>query len=158
MMMMMLARWRCSGRVLLRRLLPVYLALACCYLRSAAEDSAATCKADGTCAPGGAEPRAKEFWASMKKRGLNLKVKKKTVTEKARAGLPERNVTAMVLSDDVFYGRAIMKIPRDALLSIESPVIDRELRREVTRFLFEDQVLAKRFNISSEDTTHLLSL
>mmetsp|Transcript_57088 Transcript_57088/g.158058 ORF Transcript_57088/g.158058 Transcript_57088/m.158058 type:complete len:434 (-) Transcript_57088:66-1367(-) len=88
---------------------------------------------------------------------MQVRLKRRTVEEKAQAGRPARKRAAMVLSDDVFYGRAIMKIPRHALLSIETAP-DLELRRELSRFLFEERVLEKIHNITSEDTTHLLSL
>jgi hypothetical protein len=102
--------------------------------------------ADGSCAVGTpASNQREEFWAEIKRRGLHLKMKK------------HPNRTAMILSDDVYYGRAIMKIPRAALLSLESAP-NMELRRECTRFLFEDTILAKKYNITGEDSIHLLSL
>jgi hypothetical protein len=64
----------------------------------------------------------------------------------------------MVLKDDVFYGRAIMKIPRPVLLSAETAALPADMRRELARVLFEDKILAKKFNITSEDAIHLLSL
>mmetsp|Transcript_96793 Transcript_96793/g.166898 ORF Transcript_96793/g.166898 Transcript_96793/m.166898 type:complete len:440 (-) Transcript_96793:73-1392(-) len=94
----------------------------------------------------------------MRKRGLQLKLRQRTVAEKAQAGRAARNRTAMVLSDDVFYGRAIVKIPRDALLSVESPIVDVELRKELTKLLFEERTLARDYNVSGEEATHLLSL
>mmetsp|Transcript_32088 Transcript_32088/g.99994 ORF Transcript_32088/g.99994 Transcript_32088/m.99994 type:complete len:510 (-) Transcript_32088:103-1632(-) len=100
---------------------------------------------------------AEEFWSEIRQRGLQLKLKKRTVEEKAQAGKPAHQRIAMVLSDDVFYGRAIMKIPRHALLSIETAP-DLELRRELNRFLFEDRTLARAYNVTGEDATHLLSL
>jgi hypothetical protein len=101
--------------------------------------------ADGSCAAAVSSSKRAEFWAEIKRRGLYLKIKK------------HPNRTAMILSDDVYYGRAIMKIPRAALISLESaPNV--ELRRECTRFLFDDEVLAKKFNITAEDSIHLLSL
>jgi hypothetical protein len=94
----------------------------------------------------------------MKKRGLKLNVRRKTVEEKAQAGRAARNRTAMVLSDDVFYGRAIMKIPRPVLLSHDSAVVNADLRRELERLLYEDRLFEKKYNISGEDSTHMLSL
>lgn len=91
----------------------------------------------------------------MKKRGLKLKIRPKPVEGGPVVGRGNR--TAMVLADDVFYGRPILKIPRPALLSIETAG-GIELRRELTRFLFEDMVPQKTFNITSEDTIHLFSL
>ncbi|CAJ1375602.1 unnamed protein product [Effrenium voratum] len=92
--------------------------------------------------------KAQEFWAEMRRQGLQLNIQRKMVGG---------NRTAMVLRDDVFYGRAIMKIPRQALLTLEtgrSP----KLKEELTRLLFEDKKLQKEFNITSEDHIHLLSL
>jgi len=99
----------------------------------------------------------REFWKEMRRQGLQLKLKRRTVKEKAGSGLLARNRTAMVLSDDVFYGRAIMKIPRPALLSIETaPNV--QLRRELTSFLFDDRTLERIHNITSEESSHLFSL
>lgn len=93
----------------------------------------------------------------MRKQGLQLNLRPKLVAEKAFGGLPARNRTAMVLSDDVFYGRAIMKIPRQALLTYETGRHGK-LKDQLTRFLFEEKKLQKNFNITSEDYIHLLSL
>ncbi|CAK9025898.1 unnamed protein product [Durusdinium trenchii] len=103
------------------------------------------------------EARAKEFWAEIQRQGLQLHIRRKIMAEKAFGGLPARNRTAMVLSDDVFYGRAIMKIPRQALITVETGRNDK-LKSEMTRFLFEEMTLQKVFNITSEDYIHLLSL
>lgn len=102
---------------------------------------------------------ADEFWAEMKREGLKLHIKKKMVQEKAFGGRPARNRTAMVLSDDVFYGRAILKIPRRALLTLET-TRQEKLRDELGRFLYEEERVKKWFNVSNdqEDFTHLLSL
>eukprot|EP00913_Durusdinium_trenchii_P032091 g30051.t1 len=109
------------------------------------------------------EARAKEtgmreeFWAEIQRQGLQLHIRRKIMAEKAFGGLPARNRTAMVLSDDVFYGRAIMKIPRQALITVETGRNDK-LKSEMTRFLFEEMTLQKVFNITSPDYIHLLSL
>jgi len=124
---------------------------------SEAELSSDVCRTQNGCAE--SSPKAKEFWAEMRRQGLKLNIKRKTVQEKAYGGLPARNRTAMVLSDDVFYGRAIMKIPRQALLSLDT-VFDKKLRDEADRFLFQDRKLETKYNIteSVEDYTHLLSV
>jgi len=114
--------------------------------------------ASGSCVAAAVPSRAKAFWAEMRKQGLQLKLKRKTVHEKAQAGRAARNRTAMVLTDDVFYGRAIMKIPRPILLSHDTAALNATLRRELLRVLFEDKVLEKKYNITSADATHLLSL
>ncbi|CAE6944169.1 unnamed protein product [Symbiodinium sp. CCMP2592] len=101
--------------------------------------------------------KRKAFWKSMRQEGLELKLRRKTVEEKAYGGQPAHNRTAMVLSDDVFYGRAIMKIPRQAVLTLET-AREEKLRKELTGFLFEKRKLETVYNISSEDYTHLLSL
>jgi hypothetical protein len=128
----------------------------------------AAASATGSCAAGQdasegcsaiAEPsRAEAFWAEMRKRGLQLKIRRKTVEDKAQAGRPARNRTAMVLKDDVFYGRAIMKIPRPVLLSHDTAAISADLRRDLSRLLFEDKVMQKKYNVTGEDSIHLLSL
>eukprot|EP00931_Biecheleriopsis_adriatica_P050376 TRINITY_DN29160_c0_g1_i1.p1 TRINITY_DN29160_c0_g1~~TRINITY_DN29160_c0_g1_i1.p1 ORF type:complete len:510 (+),score=100.55 TRINITY_DN29160_c0_g1_i1:35-1531(+) len=117
---------------------------------------------EGTCAAAsGTVSKAKEFWKEMKKQGLEMKIKGKSVGQKAVGGVPAHNRTAMVLSDDVFYGRAIMKIPRRALLSLETTSFG-NLRDELNRFLFEEQKLKTAFNVTGEndfeDYTHLLSV
>lgn len=104
-----------------------------------------------------AASKAKDFWAKIKSEGLQLNIRPKVVEEKSFGGLPARNRTAMVLSDDVFYGRAIMKIPRQALLTYETGRKPK-LKDQLTRFLFEEKKLQKSFNITSEDYIHLLSL
>ena len=63
---------------------------------------------------------------------MQLKLRPKIVQESAFGGRPARNRKAMVLSDDVFYGRAIMKIPRQALLTLETGR-NPELKQELTR-------------------------
>jgi hypothetical protein len=113
----------------------------------------------------------------MRRRGLQLKLRRKLIEEtkpKPKPAKPAKSAkpssprtaeeapssssrVAMVLSDDVFYGRAIMKIPRAALLSIETAP-QAELRRELTDFLFERNELEKRYNVTGEDAAHLLSL
>jgi len=114
--------------------------------------------ASGSCAAAASPSRAEDFWAEMRKRGLQLKLKRKTVAEKAQAGRAARNRTAMVLSDDVFYGRAIMKIPRPVLLSHDTAALNADLRRELSLLLFEDKTLERKYNVTGEDATHLLSL
>lgn len=94
----------------------------------------------------------------MKKKGLQLNIKAKTVEEKAQAGRAARNRTAMVLKDDVFYGRTIMKIPRPVLLAHDCAALNADLRRELERLLFEEKVFEKKYNITGQDSTHLLSL
>lgn len=133
-----------------------------CAIGVSAADVEPSCPADGSrdvasCKQGSSQLTANEFWAGMRRHGLKLNIKRTTVEEPAFAGQPARNRTAMVLSDDVFYGRAILKIPRHALLSIETAP-KMELRRELNKFLFEDAMLEKAFNITGEDRTHLLSL
>lgn len=102
--------------------------------------------------------QATMFWAEMKKRGLKVNVKQRMVHEKAQAGRSARNRTAMVLTDDVFYGRAIMKIPRPVLLSADTAALNSEFRRELSTLFLEEKTLQTHFNISSEDSMHLLSL
>ncbi|CAK0828576.1 unnamed protein product [Prorocentrum cordatum] len=94
----------------------------------------------------------------MRWRGLQLNMRRKQVPEPAQGGMAARNRTAMVVSKDVFYGRAIAKIPRPVLLSHDSPVVDVGLRRELARLLFEERTLARDYNVTSEEATHLLSL
>eukprot|EP00933_Yihiella_yeosuensis_P032568 TRINITY_DN2618_c6_g1_i1.p1 TRINITY_DN2618_c6_g1~~TRINITY_DN2618_c6_g1_i1.p1 ORF type:complete len:520 (+),score=90.68 TRINITY_DN2618_c6_g1_i1:68-1561(+) len=116
---------------------------------------------DEACAAVQVGSKAKSFWDEVKKRGLKLKIRKKIVEEKAQRGRPARNRTAMVLSDDVFYGRPIMKIPRAALLSIETATHEKKLREQLEKFLFEDRSkksISKKFNITHEEPKHLLSL
>eukprot|EP00928_Gymnodinium_smaydae_P011504 TRINITY_DN14236_c0_g2_i1.p1 TRINITY_DN14236_c0_g2~~TRINITY_DN14236_c0_g2_i1.p1 ORF type:complete len:508 (-),score=86.75 TRINITY_DN14236_c0_g2_i1:90-1613(-) len=125
-----------------------------------ASGDASTCKAgdfaEGCFASGDAKRKA--FWKEMRSRGLQLnKLKRKTVEEKAQAGRPARTRPAMVLADDVFYGRPTMKVPRYALLSLETS-LKKDLRTQCTRFLFEKKIPQKKFNISSEDSIHMLSL
>jgi hypothetical protein len=64
----------------------------------------------------------------------------------------------MVLADDVFYGRAIMKIPRAVLLSADTAALNADFRRELSKLLLEEKTLQKQFNITSEDSMHLMSL
>merc|ERR1719181_2042523 len=129
---------------------------------AAAPAAAGSCPAgkdaSGSCLAVVTPSRAEAFWSEMKKRGLKLNIKRKTVEEKAQAGRAARNRTAMVLKDDVFYGRAIMTIPRPILLSHDTAALNADLRRELSRLLFEDKVFARKYNITSEDSTHLLSL
>mmetsp|Transcript_34704 Transcript_34704/g.77895 ORF Transcript_34704/g.77895 Transcript_34704/m.77895 type:complete len:484 (+) Transcript_34704:57-1508(+) len=135
-----------------RAFLLVVLALWSDGLASAKED---TCSAiDGTC---GAQNKTKDFWDEMHRQGLQLKLKRTTVSEKARAGMPAQNRTGMVLSDDVFYGRAIMKVPRSMLISWETTK-DEKLRDELGSFLFDRNVLSNQYNITGEEPVHLLSL
>mmetsp|Transcript_23212 Transcript_23212/g.41922 ORF Transcript_23212/g.41922 Transcript_23212/m.41922 type:complete len:496 (-) Transcript_23212:37-1524(-) len=124
---------------------------------SQAEASSDVCSSSGSCTS--SSSKAKEFWAEMRRQGLKLNIKRKIVPEKPYGGLPARNRTAMVLSDDVFYGRAIIKIPRQALLGLET-TSDKKLRDQASRFLFEDRKLELTFNITEniEDYTHLLSV
>ncbi|CAE8594683.1 unnamed protein product [Polarella glacialis] len=127
---------------------------------AAAEGSCPSGSSDASCsfpAPG-VSKKAKDFWAEMKRRGLQLKLKRKLVEEKPFAGLPARNRTAMVVSDDVFYSRAIIKIPRHALLSAETASDLRGLRKELQEFLFEGDRLNKLLNVTGEESSHLLSL
>ena len=100
--------------------------------------------------------KRKEFWAEMKQQGLEIKLKKLSKEEKAFGGLPKRNRSAMVLSSDAFYGRAIIKFPRRMMISVET-CRNADLRRELNSFLFESKALSK-FNITLEDSQHLLAL
>jgi hypothetical protein len=101
--------------------------------------------------------KTKAFWKEMKQRGLEVKLKKTTVLQKANGNMPARNRTGMVLSTDVFYGRAIIKFPQDALISAEN-CQDKALRRELRAILEEKKTLAKKYNVSGEEAEHLLSL
>lgn len=145
------------------------LTICCCLIGARAagidgscpssRDASGQCRADaGTQSEAAVTMNAKDFWAEMKKRGLKVKLRRRTVEEKAQAGRAARNRTAMVLSDDVFYGRSIVQIPREALLSVESHIVDLELRQELSKLLFEERTLARDYNITGEEATHLLSL
>jgi len=101
--------------------------------------------------------KKKEFWDGLRESGLQIRLRQKTVEEKRGGGKKAQNRTAMVVTEDVFYGRSIVKIPRHALLSLETAQPP-ELRKELNDFLFDKQTLAKTFNVTGEDNTHLLSL
>jgi len=99
----------------------------------------------------------REFWANMKEQGLDLRIRSSVIQEKiSEKGTKTREKNVMVLKDDVFYGRHIMKIPRRALMSIESA--PRHVRKELSDFLYEDKILETRYKVDSEDLTHMLSL
>jgi len=97
------------------------------------------------------------FWKDAHRRGMQFKIRTSGISEKASAKQPRNKLVKAILREDVFYGRAIMKIPRHVLLSVET-VHDRDLRRELLNFLFENQTLTSVYNISVEDSIHLLSL
>lgn len=116
---------------------------------SCAAGTSGQCTARAT--PSSLSKTEKDFWSLMKENGFKHNLKRKTVQD------GESNRTVIVLRDDVFYGRAIIKIPRAALISIET-ARNSEFRHELQRFIFEDKVLEKKYNVTSENTQHLLSL
>lgn len=123
-----------------------------------AEEGSCAADGGGGCdAEAGWRAKRDEFWEEMRRHGLQIKLAPKTFEEKSPTGKGNRSRTGMVLTHDVFYGRSIVKIPRHALLSIETAQ-PMELRKEVNEFLFEKQTLAKVFNATGEDAAHLLSL
>lgn len=101
-------------------------------------------------------PSVEDFWVDIRRR-MQIKLARAEIDDKGLDGLPKGNRTGMLLTDDVFYGRAIMKIPRSALISIET-TRNLDLKRELNRYLFEEERLAKDYNITLEDSSHLLSL
>lgn len=115
------------------------------------------CVAAAKASSGPSSEAVKEYLQDLKRSGFQIRLKQKTIEENGFGGLPAWNRTAMVVSEDIFYGRAILKIPRRALLSIETAE-PREFSRELTTFLFEKRVLEKKYNITGEDSPHLLSL
>lgn len=153
-MALSLSRWRCIV-IAVATLVTKSLE---CVAAAAFGSCPAGADASGSCLAAATPSKAEAFWSEMKKRGLKLNIRRKTVEEKAQAGRASRNRTAMVLKDDVFYGRAIMTIPRPILLSHDTAALNADLRRELARLLFEDKVFERKYNITSVDSTHMLSL
>ena len=114
------------------------------------------CWADDTCPSEGCSP----FWAEVR-RTLQLKLRPKVVQESVFGGRPARTRRAMVLSEDVFYGRAIMKIPRQALLTLETgrnPELKQELTGKGLRLCeIKDQFIiisVQPYNVSNTYSLH----
>lgn len=113
---------------------------------------------DGSCKAAAGKSKREEYWENLKHHGLQIKLRNKVVEEKPTGSKKEaKNRTAMVVTEDVFYGRSIIKIPRHALISVETAE-PKSLRQDLNSFLFDKKLLEKDFNVTGEDNLHLLSL